>query len=348
MHSIGRWILFGGALVYSVAATAQTTCEDNLAQAQELYVSGAFGDVEAMLAPCLQPGQLSDDGWVTAQRLLILSALQQGQLIEAKLVALTLLNARPGYEPDPALDPPAYSDLIQTVRSQLAVAQPEARPEVDASRLPSRSVRTGPIPPYADRQPDIPVRPLVIEPPARDRRPGRLELGYWAGVASFTGDFYRTFSVDEYLTNDGPRLGLQTAYVPASWVAVGLTIEGSYHPRFPAQRAIPGEQAGVRTEAIMGMAAIEARFRAWSKARVSPSLSTGVSGVAARMLDETRYGVGPSVGLGVDVAASDRLSLFAEATALFPQPEDAIDNSPRKHGDVLTGLRVGLRTRIAR
>ncbi|GAB5533886.1 MAG: hypothetical protein Rubg2KO_01350 [Rubricoccaceae bacterium] len=344
MRSIGLWVLICAASVGSVSS--QTECEENLTQAQDLYISGAFTEVEAMLAPCLQPGQLSADNRVLAHRLLILSALQQGRLIEAKLVALALLNLQPEYEPDPAFDPPAYADLIATVRSQLEVRPPEERVDVDASRIPIRTVQPGPIPPLAARQPDIPFRPLEIEPPTPSRRPGAIELGYWAGVASFTGDFYRNGSLDDYLTSDGPRLGMQYAYVPASWVAIGLTLEGSYHPKFPAQRAIANEQAGIRTEALVGSATVEARLRAWSKARVSPSLSTGVGVVAARMLDETRYGVGPSVGLGVDVAASEGLSLFTEATAFFPLPEDAIDNSPRRHGDVFSGIRVGLRSRF--
>ena len=346
MRSICLWILLGVASVCSVSVSAQTGCEENLAQAQGLYVSGAFSEVEAMLAPCLDPGQLSEDNRVLAHRLLILSALQQGRLIEAKLVALALLNLRPDYEPDPAFDPPSYADLIHTVRSQLEVNQPEERVAVDASRVPSRPVRPDPIPPLAARQPAIPFRPLDIKPPTRSRRPGNIELGYWSGVTSFTGDFYRNGALDDYLTSDGPRLGVQSAFVPAPWVAVGLTLEGSYHPKFPAQRQIANQQPGVRTEAIVGSATVEARLRGWSKARVSPYLSTGVGVVAARMLEEMRYGVGPSVGLGVDVAASDGLSLFTEATAFFPLPEDALDTSPRRHGDVFSGIRVGLRSRI--
>jgi len=364
MHSIGRWIVVGVVSVCSVSIFAQTRCESNVAQAQGLYVSGAFGEVEAMLAPCLQPGQLGDDERVLAHRLLILSALQQGRLIEAKLVALALLNLRPDYEPDPAFDPPSYADLIRTVRSQLAVSQPEERAEVDTSRVHPHSVQLGPIPNLVDRPPGLiriegrpgqvyltspalPFVPVDIEPPARSRRPGNVELGYWSGVVSFTGDFYRKGALDDYLTSDGPRLGLQSAYVPASWVAIGLTVEGSYHPKFPAQRQV-ANQPQVRTEAIVGTVAVEARLRAWSRSRVSPYLSTGVSVVAARMLEEMRYGAGPSVGLGVDVAVSEGLSLFTEATAFFPLPEDAIDNSSRRHGDVFSGARLGLRSRIGR
>ena len=365
MRSIGCWVLLGVASVCSLSVSAQTGCEETLTQAQGLYVSGAFSEVEATLEPCLQRGQLGEGDRVLAHRLLILSALQQGRLIEAKLVALALLNLRPDYEPDPAFDPPSYADLIHTVRSQLVVSQPEERADVDTLRVQPHSVQPDPIPNLVDRPPGpiriegrpgqvyltspaLPFIPVDVEPPARSRRPGNVELGYWSGVVSFTGDFYRNDALDDYLTSDGPRLGLQSAYVPASWVAIGLTVEGSYHPKFPAQRPIVGQQAGVRTEAIVASVTVEARLRAWSRSRVSPYLSTGISAVAANMLDEVRYGGGPSVGLGVDVAVSEGLSLFTEATALFPLPEDAIDNSPRRHGDVFSGFRLGLRSRIGR
>ena len=365
---VRRSFLFGLAvLAASVCAStvsAQTGCESSLARAQALYISGAFDDVEEILEPCVQPGRLSEDNRVWAYRLLALSALQQGRLVEAKLVTLSLLNLRPDYQPDPVLDPPSYADLIHTVRSQLAVARVEEPAEADTSRIRPHPVEPGPIPVLADRPPGpirIQGRPGRVYPtspalpyvrvemgsPARGRRSAPFELSYWSGVASFTGDFYRTFDVDEYLTSDGPRLGMQAAYTPASWLVVGMGVEGGYHSKFPAQRGVD-DQPGIRTEALVGMATVDARVRAWSQSLVSPYMSTGVSVIAARMLEEMRYGVGPGVSVGLDLAPTRGLSIFTEASAIFPLPEDAIDNSSRRHGDVFSGFRLGLRSRIGR
>ena len=279
-------------------------------------------------------------------------------------MALSLLNLRPDYQPDPQLDPPPYAELIQTVRSQLAVSRPVEPAEADTSRLHPLQPQAGPIPSIMDRppgpiriegrpgqvyltSPELPFIPISLGSPDRGRRPGTVELGYWSGMVSFVGDFYREDALDGYLTSDGPRFGMQAAYVPTSWVAVALTVEGSYHHKFPAQRRTE-TLPSIRTEAIVGSAILDARLRARSRSVVSPYMTLGVGAVAARMLEEMRYGVGPSIGLGLDVAASDGVSLFGEATAMFPLPEDAIDTSSRRHGDVFSGFRVGLRTRVGR
>ena len=261
LHSIGRWMLVGIALACSVTVSAQTSCRDDLAQAQSLYIRGAFSEVEAMLDPCLQLGRLGEDDRVLAYRLLALSALKQGRLIEAKIVALSLLNLRPDYEPDAALDPPPYADLIHTVRSQLAVSRTAPVVEVDTSRLPPYGVGPEPISPPLARQP-VPFVPVSFDSPARGRRSAPLELSFWSGDLAFSGDINRNNVLDGYLTSDGPRLGMQASYVPASWVAFGLGVEGTDIYKFPVERRTY-QQAGRRVGAIIGIATLDMRMRAW-------------------------------------------------------------------------------------
>lgn len=358
------WIAVVAALGSAMSASAQTACQSSLARAQALYISGEFSEVEEILEPCVQPGRLSEDNRVWAYRLLALAALQQGHLVDAKLVALSLLSLRPGYQPDPVLDPPSYADLIQTVRAQLAVTRLEPPPDADTSRVQPHPVGPGPIPNIVESRPG-PIRiegrpgrvyltsPLLsyiavdLDSPARGRRSAPVELGVWSGNVSFVGDFLREDALDGYLTSDGPRGGIQAARALASWMVVGVSVEGSYHPKFPAQRPVD-DVPQIRSEAMVGVVTLDARARAWARSPVSPYLSAGVGGVVVRLPEETRYGVGPSAGLGVDWAPSRAVSIFTEVTALFPLPEDAIDTSPRRHGDVFSGFRAGIRTRVGR
>ena len=314
-----------------------------MAEAQGLYVSGAFEEVEATLAPCLQPGRMSEDNQVKGYRLLALSALQQGQLIEAKLVALSLLNLQPEYQPDPVLDPPSYADLIHTVRSQLAVAGLAEPAAADTARIQPQVVGPAPIPLVTVRQPVV----QSARPSARGRRSDRLELSYWSGDLAFTGDINRNDVLDDYLTSDGPRGGVQASYAPASWVAIGLGVEGAYIKQFPVQRRTY-RQAGRRTEAIVGIATLDVRMRAWSNSLFSPYLSLGGSFITVRMDEENRLAGGPSAGLGLDLAPTRDISIFVEGAATMPIPRDAFDDSQERFGDLFSGFRAGLRTRVGR
>ncbi|HEX2121795.1 MAG TPA: hypothetical protein VHL59_09145, partial [Thermoanaerobaculia bacterium] len=47
------FVVAAALLLAAGAAFAQTSCEDALAQAQKSYDLGAFDDVPAQLAPCL-------------------------------------------------------------------------------------------------------------------------------------------------------------------------------------------------------------------------------------------------------------------------------------------------------
>lgn len=163
-------------VAWPLVAAAQTPCGSSLAVAQGLYVRGAFADVESTLTPCLDAGQASPAERVRAYRLLALSALQQGQLVDAKLAALSLLNIDPGYQPDPALDPPSYADLIGAVRAQLDIrGEPEPNPTQspepppDPAEAPPDSAETPPAetvpPPRAEPPPVVRAEPTERPPP---------------------------------------------------------------------------------------------------------------------------------------------------------------------------------------
>lgn len=363
-----RWFWLGlvmsVVLGHGVPTSAQTDCQSRLARAQALYISGEFTDVEEILEPCVQPGRLSEDNRVWAYRLLALAALQQGHLVEAKLVALSLLTLRPEYQPDPILDPPSYADLIRTVRSQLAVTAPERPTEADTSRILPQPVSSGPIPRITERPPGsiriegrpgqvypvsplLPYRPSELTSPAQGRRSLPMEVSLWSGDVAFTGDINRNDVLDDYLTHDGPRGGLQVAYSPAPWIAFGLSGEGAWIPKFPVQRRT-ATQPVRRVEAYIGAGTLDMRLRAWPGSILSPYLSVGASLIVGQVDDSQRVAGGPSAALGLDVAPTRRLSLFAEAAGTMPFPSDAFDDSSERTADLFSGFRAGLRTRIGR
>lgn len=358
-----RWLLVGGiGLVCATSAPAQTTCESSLARAQVLYINGEFGEVEEILEPCVQAGQLGEDNRVWAYRLLALTALQQGHLVEAKLVALSLLTLRPDYQPDPVLDPPSYADLIRTVRSQLEVTRPARPEEADTSRVRPHSVSPGPIPNIVDQppgpiriegrpgqvyptSPPLPYRSVDLMSPARGRRSAPVEVSLWSGDIAFSGDINRNDVLDDYLTSDGPRGGVQVSYALAPWVVLGVGGEGAWIPKFPVQRRTP-LQAGRRTDALVGIGTLEARMRAVSGAVLSPYLTLGGSLVVVDVDDSLRVAAGPSAALGLDLAASRSFSLFVEGQAAMPFPSDVFDGSSENVGDLFSGWRAGFRTRF--
>ena len=375
---MGRGLAFLFLVTWPLAATAQTPCGSSLAVAQGLYVRGAFADVESTLTPCLDGGRVSPAERVRAYRLLALSALQQGRLVDAKLAALSLLNIDPDYEPDPALDPPSYADLIGAVRAQLDI---RGEPEPDTTRSPEpppdqdREPLSETVPPPRAEPPPVvgtepterpppptpaPPRsqaeapPRTATPPPREEprprspdtaplsRRGDIEVGLSVGTIGYTGDIGRTGSLADYRKTDGTRLGLQVGLATKPWLVLSAGAEGSYFHKFPVQHAT-SQQPAVRVEAQVFTFNLDARVRSREASVFSPYLGVGGTLLVGTLQDDTRVAGGPSLTFGVDLSTSEHISLFAEALVTAAIPVDAFDDSPGPGGDFFSGIRVGAR-----
>ena len=133
--------------------TALDPCESVLALADERYLEGDYEAVELLVSDCVYRPSAAVEQVQRGYRLLALGFLRQDQLVEAQLAVVKLLGADFGYEPDPALDPPAYVALVGSVKDQLrveprpagAVAPVEPRPLAEPPGLPPGvvSVNTG-------------------------------------------------------------------------------------------------------------------------------------------------------------------------------------------------------------
>lgn len=113
-------VVFVVLLIYAgqSGAFAQTVdpCSAALPQAEERYVAGEIDTVITLLAPCMANRAISTEDAVSAYRLLSLSYIKLGELEQAKIAVLELLNRRPDYEPDPVRDLPSYAALVNVVK----------------------------------------------------------------------------------------------------------------------------------------------------------------------------------------------------------------------------------------
>lgn len=354
MRPLRRWLGALALALVSISASAQNACPGALARAQDLYVQGEFADVEEILDPCLQPGQLAPESQVRAYRLLALSALQTGRLVDAKLAVLSLLRLQPGYDADPALDPPVYTDLVGTVRRQLAVEAPRQVQEPrqvtsDTARVVERAPEPTPeTPPVSDAalQPQPYLSASRAEEGERQlRRSQAIELNYWGGFLHYASDLGGNETAGGYFLNDAPRLGLQVGYTPAQAVVLGLGAEVAYFSRFPRAGSVGGSSAS--SDAFVVQVTLESRFRARADARLSPYVGLGVSTFVVAAQRDPGVSLAPSASLGLDAWAGSGLSLFAEASASVPLSAGAFGGAGDGVG-VFSGARVGVRSYFRR
>lgn len=121
-------------------AQSPDACAEALEQAEERYVEAEYDAAMQQLAPCLNRTDLPESQTVAVYRLLTLSHIKKGELEDAKLAVVELLDRVPGYVPDPVIDLPAYVSLVQLVRDQVQLAITPGPPEETAEPLPDLRV----------------------------------------------------------------------------------------------------------------------------------------------------------------------------------------------------------------
>lgn len=338
-------------LTLAPGAFAQTSdCAALLGAAHDAYVDRAFADAEALARRCLDTPETEAEAALRAYRLLALVHLQRGELAEAKLAVVRLLATSFDYEPDPVLDPPAYVALVTSVKEQLRVeAPPEVRPDTMGTAQPDS---------IAVAQPDtVATEPVFYTPPVPEpasaafafRRPRALYLGVLLGAGSYGGE--RGIDVagsplQEYVDNSGITLGLSVELALTERLAAALTYRAAHLPALLHDAsAAPPIDAGRSSEWVHLLAAVgRARFGAsWP---ASPYAQLGLGATVSRLDGATRTGIGPALGLGLDIALTPQLGAFAELSGLAVFPGDAVDALGDERFDLLTFLDLGLRYRL--
>lgn len=348
---IGAVLLF----LFSTTGMAQASpCKSLLDSAQEHYVEQRFADAEAAVRTCLGRSYVAPGDALASHRLLALVHLRQDQLAEAKQAVMQLLSISFDYQPDPIFDPPTFAALVETVRNQLRV-------DVEAFRAVYAESPSPQEPPcacadsadgagaVADASAEA---ELSAQPQAMLRSVRSVHLGVAIGGGSYSGErgINAPTLLGEFSQNGGISFAIDGAYYLTSTLAVAAQL---HVVRFPLLMSndVRHEDVQVRpddsSEWVQALTVL-ARSVYWSDGRAAPYVQLGLSGIVSRLNREVRVAVGPQVGFGVDVAATPRLSGFAEFNVLVAIPGDAVDRVDTSDGpgDMLTFAGVGARYRL--
>lgn len=140
-------VLLGLAYSASAAAQAQepvgspspSPCSPGLELAEQRYVESDYSAAELLALNCAYHPEADSAQRQQAYRLLALSSIKQGLLVEAQQAVIRLLGVDFGYEPDVVRDPPAYVALVASVKDQLRVVAQEEQEEVPVPARPDES-----------------------------------------------------------------------------------------------------------------------------------------------------------------------------------------------------------------
>ncbi len=110
-------LLFALLVSFTLPAAAQS-CDTALAEADEQYRTGYFDAVIERLSDCLDRNAFSADERRRAYRLLGLSYIGKDRELDARAAVRSLLEVAPDYQPDPAIDPPPFVQLVEEMNNR--------------------------------------------------------------------------------------------------------------------------------------------------------------------------------------------------------------------------------------
>lgn len=122
-------------LIGSGQAQAQSVCEKQLANAEQLYNTGRFDDAIGVITECLGKPGLSENEKMKAYRLLGLSYIAKDYLEDARTAVKKLLDMVPNYQSDPVQDPPPFTKLVEEVKEEQQEPEPEVKKEEDLKKM---------------------------------------------------------------------------------------------------------------------------------------------------------------------------------------------------------------------
>ncbi|NMM49328.1 porin family protein [Marinigracilibium pacificum] len=94
----------------------ETTCSQQLRQAQQLYEVGHFKDIPSLLENCINGGFTKEEK-VQALKLLVLTDIFMDNWYEADTSMVDFLHAKPDYEVNPDFDPSEFINLYNSFRT---------------------------------------------------------------------------------------------------------------------------------------------------------------------------------------------------------------------------------------
>ena len=323
-------LLLLAALAPTAAAQPIPDCGALLSEAHEHYTEQRFDDAEQAGRACLEGQDVSDDDAVAAHRLLALVHLRQDDATAAEQEVVHLLAVTSNYTPDPILDPPPYVALVGTLRDRLHTTEATPEPVLALQTVVDPSTEAAFMPTPASRVIHVSLS---------------LGAGSYSGERGINGESL----ADEFRLNGGVSFALDGSYA----LDPTLTAVASYRAvRFPLllTNDVRAEDVHVRPEdssAWVHVLALMVRGYVATSMYAQPYVQAGVSGFFSHLNDEMRIGLGPQLGLGVDLPVTPDLTGFAELNVAVSFPGDAVDRvSTSGSSDALTFMGAGLRYRV--
>lgn len=285
--------------------TAVSPCADTVAAAEEAYRNRNYQEAVALASQCTDRSTVSDETVIQAHRVITLASLRQGALVQARSAVTNILQIDPEYTADPVNDPPAYDLFVSMVRREEDIGDTEDTEEPEAT--------TAEVPPTAPEPSE-----------------GGIILKFIGiGLSDYTGDLpigtvghpfdlqeLRTGSGSPYLltaevgyefpSNLALILGLQTGNYPIVGYSTGnndISDSWRHTPQLLVRYTFGAVGQSVTTYLDAGA-----------------NVTFGGEGIA-------KPGFGPSVGGGVDIPLSNKLSFFVESRFNFTLPDNAIDGT---------------------
>lgn len=336
MHmSRGRlWLPLSAVVIFfllpAFAIAQSAPCADEVRQAEIEYRDGNFEEAERLLAGCLDGSLIGDREAIDGYRILALSRLQLGDIPGARIAVLRVFARQPGYMADPVQDPPGYQALVETVRRQLD--DPAFRVEVEELR----------------RQPL--AEPVTAVRAYRQRRAAYLRGA--TGFNSYGGErgAVADNAFEDFAENAGVLFGIGFGYNVFDFLAIGLGYEFGNYPTLNDQKArifpvIDREMSSTWVQSL----GLEAMVRILPGMFVNPYVRGGPGIALARINDEVRVGTSVEFGGGIDLPISGEVGFFADMSARFVFPGEAMDLVARNSdSDLLTLMRIGLTWKVGR
>ncbi|MFQ5570934.1 MAG: PKD domain-containing protein [Rhodothermales bacterium] len=164
---------------------------------------------------------------------------------------------------------------------------------------------------------------------------GRLGLNFYGGDRDINPDN----EFQKYIENIGFSLGLEVGYHFTDRFSIGLMHLSGFYPRIrddedengvPYQRPAYGVIDEGTTSRWRHHFSLVGRSYVLPQKRVSPYGQMGFNISFGKINDELRVGVGPTVGIGLDTAVSDRLGVFLELNGILDFSDEALDLADTK------------------
>lgn len=311
----------GGASVTVLPETAPAqnerravSCTDTLSVAEEAYRNRDYQEAVMLASQCTDLSSIPDTTVIRAHRLVALASLRQGALVQGRAAVSSILKIDPDYTADPINDPPSYDLFVSMVRGQVSS-------ESSADERPRRTQADAERPDIARNSNPEPIRP---------QRTGQgLFLKFGGGLSDYTGDLPiqnvgHPFDLQELNTGSGfPYfLSVELGYQISSNFALVLGFASGNYPIVGyATGSGDISDSGRHTPQLLG------RYTFGTPGESLTLYLDGGLNVTFGGEGTANTGYGPSVGGGVDIPLSNRLSFYVESRLNLTLPDDAIDGT---------------------